>query len=85
MTSGFEVLGHSRALQAHWLRRIAAYAFDLLLVLLPTWIVLTLLGAAGVVFLSLGSGVVFVLYAASAEALHGKTLGKYVFGLEVRL
>ena len=84
MTSGFEVLGHSRALQAHWLRRIAAYAFDLLLVLLPTWIVLTLLGAAGVVFLSLASGIVFVLYAASAEALQGKTLGKYVFGLEVR-
>jgi len=84
MSSGFEVLGHSRALQTHWLRRIAAYAFDLLVVLLPTWMVLTLLGAGGVVFLSVGSGVVFVLYATSAEALHGKTLGKYAFGLEVR-
>jgi len=84
MASGFEVLGHSRALQAHWLRRIGAYAFDLSAVLMPTWIVLTLLGAGGVVFLSIASGVSFVLYGTTAEALHGKTLGKYVFGLEVR-
>jgi hypothetical protein len=84
MTSGFEVLGHSRALQMHWLRRLAAYAFDLIVVLLPTWIVLTWLGVTGMVLLSLASGVVFVLYGTSAEALHGKTLGKYVLGLEVR-
>ena len=84
MPSGFEVLGHSRALQAHWLRRIGAYAFDLVTVLLPTWVVLTLLGASGVVFLSVASGVAFVLYGTTAEALYGKTLGKHVFGLEVR-
>jgi len=84
MASGFEVLGHSRALQTHWLRRIGAYVIDLFVVLLPTWIILTLLGVGGVVFLSLASGVTFVLYGTTAEALQGKTLGKYVFGLEVR-
>src|SRR3972149_2099375 len=76
MASGFEVLGHSRALQAHWLPRIGACAVDLSAVLMPTWIVLTLLGAGGGVFLSIASGVSFVLYGTTAEALHGKTLRK---------
>jgi hypothetical protein len=84
MASGFEVLGHSRALQTHWLRRIGAYAFDLVVVFLPVWIVLTVLGVGGVVFLSVVSGAAFVVYGTTAEALSGKTLGKYVLGLEVR-
>lgn len=84
MASGIEVLGHSRALQAHWLRRLGAYALDLVVVLMPTWIVLTFAGAGEVVFLSVVAGVVFVVYGTTAETLAGKTLGKYVFGLEVR-
>jgi len=85
MASGFEVLGHSRALQVHWARRGGAYVLDAVVVLMPTWMILALLGAAsGVVFLAVASGVVFVLYGTAAEALHGKTLGKYVFDLEVR-
>lgn len=84
MASGFEVLGHSRALQVHWARRLGAYALDAVVVLMPTWTILTLLGEAGTLFLAVASGVVFVLYGTAAEALHGKTLGKYAFGLEVR-
>jgi len=84
MTSGFEVLGHSRALQMHWLRRLAAFAFDVILVLMPTWTILRVLGATDAVFLAVASGVVFVLYGSAAESLHGMTLGKYVFDLEVR-
>ena len=85
MPSGFEVLGHNRALQLHWARRFGAYAVDAVAVLMPTWTVLALLGAAsGIVFLGVASGVVFVLYGTAAEALHGQTLGKYVFDLEVR-
>ncbi len=84
MASGFEVLGHSRALQMHWARRFAAYVLDLATVLMPTWTILTLLGVRDNVFLAVASGVVFVLYGATSEALHGQTLGKYVFGLEVR-
>lgn len=84
MVSGFEVLGHSRALQMHWFRRMAAYAFDAVMVLLPTWLVLWALGETGAVLFALASGVVFVLYGATAEALHGQTLGKYAFALEVR-
>lgn len=84
MASGFEVLGHSRALQAHWARRLAAYLLDTFVVLVPTWTILTLLGTSDVVLLALGSGVVFVLYGTTAEALHGKTLGKYALDLEVR-
>ena len=84
MASGFEVLGHSRALQTHWLRRIGAYSLDLFVVLLPTWIALTLLRADSLVFLAVVSGATFVVYGTTAEALAGKTLGKYVLGLEVR-
>jgi len=85
MPSGFEVLGHNRALQLHWARRFGAYAIDAVVALMPTWLVLALLGAASdVVLLGVASGVVFVLYGTAAEALLGKTLGKYVFDLEVR-
>ncbi|HEV8594289.1 MAG TPA: RDD family protein [Thermoplasmata archaeon] len=84
MASGFEVLGHSPALQLHWARRFVAYLLDSIVVLMPTWTVLRLLGPADPIFLVVASGVVFVLYGTAAEALHGKTLGKYVLGLEVR-
>ncbi len=84
MASGFEVLGHSRALQAHWARRVAAYVMDGIVVLMPTWTILAFLGVRDGPFLVIASGVVFVLYGTTAEALHGKTLGKYVLGLEVR-
>jgi len=84
MASGFEVLGHSRALQMHWARRFGAYVVDALVVLVPTWSILLLLGESGAIFLAIASGVVFVLYATAAESIHGKTLGKYAFALEVR-
>ena len=84
MASGFEVLGHSRALQVHWARRFGAYALDVIVVLMPTWTILTILGASQTLFLAIAAGVVFVAYGTAAETLQGKTLGKYVFDLEVR-
>lgn len=84
MASGFEVLGHSRALQMHWLRRIGAYVLDAFVVLLLTWALMFAFGETGPVLLTLASGVVFVLYGTMSEWLHGATLGKYAFGLEVR-
>lgn len=84
MASGFEVLGHSPALQIHWARRAGAFVLDAIVVLMPTWTVLRVLGTTDTLFLAIASGVVFVLYGTAAEALHGKTLGKYAFSLEVR-
>ena len=84
MASGFEVLGHNRALQAHWVRRFGAYLMDVIVVLMPTWTILALLGLSGTVLLGIASGAVFVGYGTTAEALYGKTLGKRAFGLEVR-
>jgi len=84
MATGFEVLGHNRALQAHWARRVGAYAIDTLAVLLPTWAVAWTVGAGDIVLLALASGVVYVAYGGTAEAFYGKTLGKLVLGLEVR-
>ena len=84
MASGFEVLGHSRALQRHWARRCGAYGLDLIVVLMPTWTILTVVGLTGTVLVALASGVVFVAYGTAAEASRGRTLGKYVFDLEVR-
>src|SRR3990170_6655633 len=84
MASGFEILGHSRALQAHWARRLGAYAVDTILVLLPTWAALRALGSSDIVLLAIASGVVHVVYGTIAEAFYGRTLGKHAFALEVR-
>src|SRR3990172_11039408 len=84
MASGFEILGHSRALQAHWARRLGAYAVDTILVLLPTWALLRALGSSDIVLLAIASGGVHVVYGTVAEAFYGRTLGKHAFALEVR-
>ena len=84
MVSGFELLGHNRALQTHWLRRMAAYAIDASLVLALSWLVMAVLGSADPVGLALVSGAVFAVYGTTSEAWHAKTAGKAALGLEVR-
>jgi len=84
MTTAFDLLGDSRVLKIHWLKRAAAYAIDCLVVLIPTWAVLALLGAAESVVLGLVSGVLFLYYSALSEAATGRTVGKAVMKLTVR-
>lgn len=84
MTTGFDLLGDSRVLRVHWLRRIGAYLVDCFIVLIPTWAVLKLLGVTQDTVFGLVSGVVFLYYATFAEAATGRTAGKAVLGLRVR-
>src|SRR2546425_11543285 len=83
MASGFEVLGHSRALQVHWARRFGAYALDVIVVLMPTWTILTILRATQKPFLSIAAGAAFMAYGTAAEMLLGKTHWEYVVSHEV--
>jgi len=84
MVTGFDLLGHSKMLHVHWGKRVAAFAIDLLVVLLPLGAVLSFLGLASLASLGLLSGLVFFAYATLSEALWRRTLGKRLTGLEVR-
>ncbi len=85
MVVGFDLLAHSRPLQAHWIRRCLAFLLDLTVVLFPLWYVLRrfeLLDPVAVFFLASGPAV----YGATVaqEYLFGRTLGKAGLGLEVK-
>lgn len=84
MTNGFDLLGRTRVLQIHWLKRICAFIVDAVLVLLLTWAVLTVLGVTEMVMFGLMSGFSFFLYSAISEAAVGQTPGKVLLRLKVR-
>src|SRR2546428_260177 len=44
MVSGFDLLGHNRTLQVHWLKRVVAFFLDLITVFAPLWSFLYLEG-----------------------------------------
>ncbi len=84
MTIGFDVLGHSHVLRINWLKRTGAYLIDCVIVLLPTWAVLTTIGVTTEVVFGLASGVVFLFYGTFIETSTESTVGKRLFGLKVR-
>lgn len=84
MTNGFDLLGRTRVLQIHWLKRICAFIVDTVLVLLLTWAVLTALDVSAMVMFGLMSGFAFLLYSAISEAAIGQTPGKVLLRLKVR-
>lgn len=84
MTNGFDLLGRTRVLQVHWLKRICAFAIDAVLVLLLTWAVLTVFEVSEMVLVGLMSGFSFFLYSAISEAAIGQTPGKILLRLKVK-
>jgi len=84
LTNGFDLLGRTRVLQIHWLKRICAFAIDAVLVLLLTWAVLTTLGATEMILFGLMSGFSFFLYSAISEAAFGQSPGKVLLRLKVK-
>jgi len=84
LTNGFDVLGRTRVLQIHWLKRICAFIVDSVLVLLLTWAILTTLGVTEIVMFGLMSGFSFFLYSAVSEAAVGQTPGKVLLQLKVK-
>lgn len=84
MVVGFDILSRSRALQAHWARRVAAYLLDLAVILGPLWYAARLLGLENVLVLAPISSAAVFAYSAAAEASWSRTLGKAALGLEVK-
>src|SRR5437762_12747802 len=37
MVSGFDLIGHNRTFQIHWIKRVLAYVIDLAAVFAPLW------------------------------------------------
>ena len=84
MTNGFDILGRTRVLQIHWMKRIAAFIIDALLVFLPTWASLNLFRVTEPVAFGVSSGLIFFIYSMVFEAGFGQTPGKAALRLRVR-
>ena len=84
MVNGFDIIGQNRTLQVHWVKRIAAFVIDCIVVLSPVWILLFVLGERRVPAYGISSGLAFFLYATVAEGTWRRTVGKTIAGLEVR-
>src|SRR6266540_6527897 len=44
MVSGFDLIGHNRTFQIHWVKRVVAFSLDLAVVFAPLWSFLYLEG-----------------------------------------
>ncbi len=84
VVSGFDLLGHNRTFQVHWLKRSLAFAIDLIVVFGPLWVLLFVGGERRPLMYGLLGGVVLYGYSTVAEALFRATAGKYIMGLKVR-
>jgi len=84
MITGFDLLGHSKAFQEHWVRRLTAMIIDVIIIFLPLWIILAYFHPQYfelICFIS--SGIIWFLYSGILEGVTGKTLGKSLMNLKV--
>src|SRR3989454_12119575 len=84
MVSGFDLLGHNRTFQVHWLKRVVAFFLDLITVFAPLWSFLYLEGVRAPWVYGVAGGVVLYAYSTFSEAVTRTTVGKFIVGLEVR-
>ncbi|TLZ82207.1 MAG: RDD family protein [Methanobacteriota archaeon] len=84
MVSGFDLLGHNRTFQVHWLKRVVAFFLDLITVFAPLWSFLYLEGVRAPWVYGVAGGVVLYAYSTFSEAITRTTVGKFIVGLEVR-
>ena len=84
MVSGFDILGHNRTLQVHWLKRVVAFLLDLITVFAPLWSVLFLEGIRAPWVYGVSGGILLYAYSTFSEAISRTTVGKFIVGLEVR-
>src|SRR5947209_18317793 len=84
MVSGFDLLGHNRTLQVHWLKRVVAFFLDLITVFAPLWSFLYLEGVRAAWVYGVAGGMVLFAYSTFSEAISRTTVGKFIVGLEVR-
>ncbi len=84
MVSGFDLLGHNRTFQVHWIKRVIAFLIDVVFIFAPTWTVLYLNGERAPWVFAVFGGIFLYAYSTFAEAVFRRTCGKLIMGLEVR-
>src|SRR2546427_10918395 len=84
MVSGFDLLGHNRTFQVHWLKRVVAFFLDLITVFAPLWSFLYLEGVRAPWVYGVAGGIVLFAYSTFLEAITRTTVGKFIVGLEAR-
>jgi RDD family len=84
MVSGFDLLGHNRTLQIHWLKRVTAFVLDLVTVFAPLWSFLFFEGIRAAWVYGVVGGFALFAFSTFSEAVTRTTVGKYIVGLEVR-
>ncbi len=84
MVTGFDLLGHNRTFQVHWVKRVVAFFIDPLFVFAPLWTLLYFSGERAAWVFGVVGGVALYMYSVVCEAIFRATCGKYIAGLEVR-
>src|SRR6266508_322897 len=84
MVSGFDLIGHNRTFQIHWVKRVVAFFIDLVTVFAPLWSFLYLEGIRQPWIYGVLGGFLLFAYSTAMEAAARCTLGKFILGLEVR-
>src|SRR5947199_10249314 len=84
MVSGFDLLGHNRTLQIHWLKRVIAFFLDLVTVFAPLWSFLFFENIRAAWVYGVVGGIALYAYSTFSEAVTRTTVGKYIVGLEIR-
>jgi len=84
MVSGFDLIGHNRTFQIHWIKRVLAYFIDLAAVFAPLWSFLYVQDIRAPWVYGILRGILLFLYSTFLEAIARTTIGKFIMGLEVR-
>jgi len=84
MVSGFDLIGHNRTFQIHWLKRVVGFFLDLATVFVPLWSFLYLEGIRAPWMYGIVGGILLFAYSTFSEAIFRTTVGKMAVGLEVR-
>ncbi|HLE55100.1 MAG TPA: RDD family protein [Thermoplasmata archaeon] len=84
MVSGFDLLGHNRTFQVHWVKRVFAFMIDVVFIFAPVWTLLYLNGERAPWVYGVVGGIFLYAYSTFAEAIFRRTCGKFLMGLEVR-
>ena len=82
MPTGFDYLGHDKALQQHWLRRFIAVIIDSILIYVPILVFVSVLAGRHFVDAGLLSGIALFLYSSLFDYAVGGTIGKLVTRLK---
>src|SRR3989304_10247196 len=67
MVSGFDIIGHNRTFQIHWIKRVIAYFIDLAPLFAPLWSLLYLQGARAPWVYGISGGIVLFAYSVALE------------------